>query len=314
MASIAEYLQQLGIKIGNNVLAGLDRVNPADLHKPDLLHNIYLRLFKNMMEWVEQFLKKHKRQPALDDARKVISPNSQLSVPNKTYREVTQWQGKEMCNLGCCMSAVLASALRNPDTSQYHDLKYSLKCVSVLVDLSLIGQYHCHTRDTLVYMERYLQTFYQTKDIFLEFSSLKATRAEGKSKDRNLRELMANQCANKTRQNTAAKRRRQVDQHSLERANPWADCIRHENHFDFIKMHSLSHLASYLRPFGSISMYSTKIGELALAHNEQSKEGYHRSNKNEAARQILSQYGCQHPLGMHLKSLEALLKTGLIVV
>ena len=49
-AGIAEYLQQVGVKIGHNVFAELYRVNPADLHKPDLLHNIYLGLFKHMME------------------------------------------------------------------------------------------------------------------------------------------------------------------------------------------------------------------------------------------------------------------------
>jgi len=53
VAGIAEYYQEVGVKIGNNVFAGLDGVNPADLHKPDLLHNIYLGLFKHMMEWVE---------------------------------------------------------------------------------------------------------------------------------------------------------------------------------------------------------------------------------------------------------------------
>jgi len=39
-AGIAEYFQRLGVQIGNNVFIGLDRVSPADLHKPDLLHNI----------------------------------------------------------------------------------------------------------------------------------------------------------------------------------------------------------------------------------------------------------------------------------
>jgi len=39
-------------------------------------------------------------------------------------------------------------------------------------------------------------------------------------------------------------------------------------------------------------MYSFKIGE--LASEEQIKEGYRSSNKNEAARQIFSHYGRQH--------------------
>jgi len=174
-AGMAEYLQRLGVKIGNNVFMGLDRVSPADLHKPDLLHNIYLGLFKHMMEWVEGFLKKHKRQQEFDDAWKDIPPYPGFSVPKKAYREITKWQRKEMHNLGHCIAAVLASALRNPDSSQYHDFKSALKCVSALVDFSLMAQYRSHTPDTLSYMERYLQTFHRTKDLFLEFRTSKAT-------------------------------------------------------------------------------------------------------------------------------------------
>ena len=54
-------------------------------------------------------------------------------------------------------------------------------------------------------------------------------------------------------------------------------------------------------------MYSTEIGE--LAHKDQIKEGYRRSNKNEGSRQILSQYGRQHALGMRLQTLDVLWKT-----
>ena len=89
-AGIEEYFQRLGVKIGNNVFTGLDRVTPADLHKLDLLHNIYLGLFKHMMEWVEGFLKKHKRQQAFDDAWKEIPPYPGFSVPKKAYCEITQ--------------------------------------------------------------------------------------------------------------------------------------------------------------------------------------------------------------------------------
>jgi len=67
---------------------------------------------------VEGFLKKHKRQQAFDDGWKEIPPYPGFSVLKKAYREITQWQGKETRNLGRCISALLASALRNPDSSQ----------------------------------------------------------------------------------------------------------------------------------------------------------------------------------------------------
>jgi len=91
-AGIADYFQRLRVKIGNNVFTGSHQVSPADLHKPDHLYNIYLGLFKHMMEWVEGFLKKDKRQQACDDAWKEIPPYSGFSVPKKAYREITQWQ------------------------------------------------------------------------------------------------------------------------------------------------------------------------------------------------------------------------------
>jgi len=211
VAGIAQYFPQVAVKIGNDEFAGFDQVNPADLDKPDLLHNIYLGLYKDMMEWLEGFLKKHKRQQAFDDAWKQIAPYPGLSVPKKAYCEGTQWQGNEMCNLARWISAVLVSALRNLDSSQYHDFKRALKCVTPLVDFYLIGRYRSHKPDTLVYIERYLQTFQGTKDMFLEFRTSKATRAEPNCQNRDLRELMANQYANRASHNTAAKCCRQVD-------------------------------------------------------------------------------------------------------
>jgi len=81
-----------------------------------------------------------------------------------------------------------------------------------------------------------------------------------------------NQHAKEVRHNTASKRRQQPDQDRLQRFNQWADWIRLEKHFNFIKMHYLCHFSSHVRHFESIPMYATEIGE--LAHKEQIKEGY----------------------------------------
>jgi len=42
IACIVAHFPQLGIQIGNTVFIGVDRVSPTDLHKLNLLHNIYL--------------------------------------------------------------------------------------------------------------------------------------------------------------------------------------------------------------------------------------------------------------------------------
>ena len=105
----------------------------------------------------------HKRQQAFNNAWKEIPPYPGFIVPKKAYREITQWQGKKMHHLGHCISAVLPSALQNPDSSEYHDFKSTLKCVSALVDFTLMAQYHSNIPDTLSYMGSYLQTFHWTK-------------------------------------------------------------------------------------------------------------------------------------------------------
>jgi len=58
-AAHAHYTNEThGIQRGQNVFQGLVRVSTPDLHKPDMLHTLYLGLFKHMMDWIQGFLKK----------------------------------------------------------------------------------------------------------------------------------------------------------------------------------------------------------------------------------------------------------------
>ena len=54
-------LLAVAVKIGRNIFTGLSCVEIPLLFKPDILHNIYLGLFKHLMQWIEDLLKKHGR-------------------------------------------------------------------------------------------------------------------------------------------------------------------------------------------------------------------------------------------------------------
>ena len=86
------------------------------------------------------------------------------------------------------------------------------------------------------------------------------------------------------------------------------DLIESESHFNCIKNHLLIHFGDHIRQFGNIPMYSTEYGE--LAHKEQIKDPWPRSNKNDVARQILQGYGRQHWIRMRLLTLESLRRHG----
>jgi len=75
-----------------------------------------------------------------------------------------------------------------------------------------------------------------------------------------------------------------------------------ECNFNLVKMHLISHFRDHIFVFGNIPMYSTEYGE--LAHKEQIKDGWRRSNKIDAAQQILSGYRRPHAIRMRILNLE----------
>ena len=299
----ATSLSAVGVRMNRNIFVGIPRVTVPLLFKPDVLHNIYLGLFKHMMQWIEDFLKKHDRQAVFDEVWKSLPPYPGFFVPKKAYREVTQWQGKEMRNLGRCILGVLASALRRPSPAQSGPFRQALLCVRALADFSLMAQYRSHTQETLGYMEQYLKDFHRYKEVFQEFRTTKRTREEADDNDERLRLELERELKSAGRV-TTARRRRLQDANRAHRAGEREDILRSQSHFNFIKLHLLVHYSSHVRRFGNIPMYSTDVGE--LAHKVQIKEGYRRSNKNDAARQILDNYGRVHAISMHLLTLQAL--------
>jgi len=104
----------MNLGVGQKTFHRLNQVSASDLYKQDLLHTIYLRLFKHIMDWVEAFLKKHGRLQAFDEVWKVLAPYPGFLVHKKAYHAVMQWQVKEMRNLACCITGVLTVALRQP--------------------------------------------------------------------------------------------------------------------------------------------------------------------------------------------------------
>ena len=54
----SDRLETLSIKIGQKIFHHLPRASPPDLHKPDILHTVYLGPFKHITDWIQGFLKK----------------------------------------------------------------------------------------------------------------------------------------------------------------------------------------------------------------------------------------------------------------
>jgi hypothetical protein len=144
-----------------------------------------------------------------------------------------------------------------------------------------MAQYGSHTTCTLNYMESYLEDFHKHKDILLKFWAYKKT---GKDPENRIKVL-----------NTSCF---QSAQRGLEEIRE----IRERFHFNFIKLHLLSHYREHIELFEGIPRYSTNISE--LAHTHQIKEAYVASNKLNTAVQILSYVGWRLVLEIRMLDLK----------
>ncbi|KAF8441952.1 hypothetical protein BGX38DRAFT_1144152 [Terfezia claveryi] len=166
--------------------------------------------------------------PGLPEARRSLTifdhiwsrlpPFPGFTRPNKAYRAVTQWQGKEMRNLLQVLLAVFTAALsRRTDapaiaTRHKASCHKAILCVRYLTDFILIAQYTVHTPGTIQSMRDYLQDFHKHKEVFLGF-----------------------------------------EHQSLRRPQPSGA------HYNFPKMHLISHFADQIAKYGSLPQYSTEI-------------------------------------------------------
>ena len=164
----------------------------------------------------------------------------------------------------------------------------------------MIAQYRSHTSDTIAYMEDDRNRFHKMKGIFLEFRVTKRTLAKVDEQRREIRHQRTQMS-----QPVVPSKRRHIRDDDREEDN-WRrmDLIYSESHFNFIKIHLLSHFSDQIRQFGNIPMYSTEFGE--LMHKEQIKNRWRRSNNNDAVRQIVYSYRLQQAIRMKLLNLESL--------
>jgi len=258
--------ENLGIDVEQNLFHGLHCVSAPSLHKLDLLHTVYHEWFKHLMDWIEGSLKKYARLQAFGHTLKVVRPYPRLLLPKGAYRKVTQWEGKEMSNLGRYLLGVLAVAVGQPDSRQVISFKHGLDCVQVLVNCNLMAQYRSQTTERIAYMEEYLDRFHRIEDIFVEFRVSKGTRAKGDKEQKELQHQRAqsNKCV------APSKGRLRFEDYDDEENDLRMDMIHTESHFNFVKMHQLSHSSDHIRQFGNIPMYCMEFAE--LAHKEQIKD------------------------------------------
>jgi len=281
-----EYLQARGVRLSEGVFWSMPCVSSSTLITPDVLHTIYLGLLKHLMEWIVAFLEHHKLMPRFNELWRLVPAYPGFVQFNKPYTAVSQWQGKEMKALGRVIVPIFSATLITPSAAQKGPFKDAILCVKGFVYFHLMTQYRSHTEETLQYMEDYLNDFHAHKHVFHRFRAGKSAKKDARELKAQLTVDMKTQRESELTWNKlskAAKCRREDDD-KVEVEKQIEASLKEDSHFNFIKMHLLTHFAEHIRELGNLSNFTAELSE--SCHRDL-KEAFRHSNKVNADPQIL---------------------------
>ena len=211
---------------------------------------------------------------------------------------ISQWSGKKMRHFAKIILGTFTAALRRsadqprPTGGQLQDFNKAIRCMRTMSDFYLLTRYTSHTDQTVSYMRKYLQGFHVTKDVFLRFCADKKTKRAAAAAHKTLLDEQTQESVQALTVSETAKARQN---NTLQRRDLVDEILREVAHYNFPKIHLISHFAEQIPKFGSLPQYSTDITEYM---HEAFKDAYRRGNKVDSLSQIVTTYTRDHTFAM----------------
>jgi hypothetical protein len=299
--SDVKILEEDDMRPVNNALWHIPHLDPPDLVRADILHTIYLGLLKHLMIWIQGFLDDMGRLRVFDELWMHIPPYPGYTQPNKAYRTVSMWSGKELRNLGRVILAVFTATMYktsdvSPLTNKQKGLrKDAIRCVQYLSDYALMTQYPTQSETNIKIMEDYLSYFHQTKHIFKPYRAYQSDKLQAKvAKEEALaiaRQIASDQLTLQPKPLTVTQKRKLEAQQTKEAQLVADEILAESAHYNFPKLHLVTHYADQIRQYGSLPQYSTEPCETS---HKALKDAYRHSNHVDATPQIIRTYTRQY--------------------
>jgi len=151
-------------------------------------------------------------------------------------------------------------------------------------------------------MKDYLEDFHKHKEVFLRFRAIKSVKNAVKQVSKGLREEHQRVLASDDpSEQTPAKRQKLQQELRLETEELVFDFLTTGAHYNFPKMHLISHFVNQITRYGSLPQYSTEICE---ASHKPLKDAYRRSNHINAMPQIIGTYSWAHSFVMRERNIQ----------
>jgi len=250
----------------------------SDLPKPDLLHTIQIGMLDHLQEWIFHFIKTHERLNKYNAIWLSVPAYLDLTPKNKSYEEISQWNGEEMKEMSRYLLGVVTQSLRGGSPAQRPIFNRAIQCTHALLQFYMYARYKSHDDATLSYMEHALHHFHTFKDVFLLGRAGKKVKAKANALGTELVKKWKVDEETNAETWTPSKKWREM--------NAWRDYISHEidvskeldANFNFPKIHLVSHWGEQIRWYGALQQYSAERPEQALKTSL--KDSWNASNHN----------------------------------
>jgi len=224
----------------------------SDLPRPDLLNTLQIGMLDHLQKWSFHFMKMHERLDEYNAMWLFMPAYHDLTPKNKSYEEVSQWNGKEMKEMSWYLHGDVTQSLRGGSSAQSPIFNRAIECTRVLFEFYMYARYKSQNDATLTYMEDALHRFHTFQDVFL----LGQAGRKAKAKANALRtELVKKRKVDK--ETNAETWTPSKKWHNM---NAWRDYISHEidvskefdADFNFPNIHLMSHWVEKIRRYGAL--------------------------------------------------------------
>jgi len=250
----------------------------SDLPKPDLLHTMQIGMLDHLQKWMFHFMKTHERLDKYNAIWLSVPAYHDLRPKNKSYEEVSQWNGKEMKEMSRYLLGVVTQSLRGGSPAQRPIFNGAIECTRALLEFYMYARYNSHDDATLSYMEDALLRFHTFKDVFLLGRAGKKAKTQANALRTELVKKRKVDEETNAETWTPSKKRREM--------NAWQDYISHkidvskelDADFNLPKIHLMSDWVEQIRRYGALQQYSAE--RHAQAHETNLNDGWNASNHN----------------------------------
>jgi len=209
-------------------------------------------MLDHLQKWIFHFMRTHEWLDKYNAIWLSVPAYHNLTPKNKSYDDVSQWNGKEMKEMSRYLLGVVTQSLRGESPTQRAIFNHPIEYTQALLEFYMSAQYKSYDNATLSYMEDALRHFHTVRNVFL----IRRAGTKAKAKANVLRtELVKKQKVEKetnAKTWTQFKKRREMDARQ--------DYISHkidvskelDADFNFLKVHSMSHGVEQIRRYGSL--------------------------------------------------------------